>query len=205
MNPIVNQKDINQLFKVDSLFIEIHNLYGSPPNWNRPQGFITISKIILEQQVSLQSANAHFKKLDSYLPAFTPKEILKLTDQEMRGCQISKQKSKYLRELSITILDGKIDLRILPELPVDAIRAQLNSIKGIGDWTTDIYLMFCLQEKDIFPIGDVAVIKTIKELTKVETKDEILSCSEKWKPYRSLATFFLWHYYLSKRNRGSIV
>ena len=204
MNPIVNQKDINQLFKADALFIEIHGLYGAPPNWNRPQGFITLSKIILEQQVSLQSANAHFKKLDSYLPAFTPEEILELTDDEMRGCQISKQKSKYLRELSITILDGKIDLKRLPELPVVEIRVQLKSIKGIGDWTTDIYLMFCLQEKDIFPIGDVAVIKTIKELTKVETKDQIISYSEKWKPYRSLATFFLWHYYLSKRNRSSI-
>lgn len=202
MNPIVNQKDINKLLKVDEIFVIIHDHYGSPPNWNRPQGFTTLAKIILEQQVSLQSANAHFSKLNAYLPAFTPEEILKLSDEEMRQCQISKQKSRYLKELSKAILDGNIDLDRLPELPVPDVRTQLKNIKGIGDWTADIYLIFCLQAKDVFPIGDVAVIKTIKELTGAVSKDEMIEHSERWKPYRSLATFFLWHYYLSKRNRS---
>jgi DNA-3-methyladenine glycosylase II len=202
ISPIVNQQDITHLFKADEIFVTIEGLYGLPPNWNRPQGFTTLAKIILEQQVSLQSANAHFNKLNDYLPAFTPEEILKLSDLEMRQCQISKQKSRYLKELSKAILDGRIDLNMLPELPVPDVRAQLKNIKGIGDWTTDIYLMFCLQAKDIFPIGDIAVIKTIKELTGAVSKDEMIEHSERWKPYRSLATFFLWHYYLSKRNRS---
>jgi DNA-3-methyladenine glycosylase II len=202
MNNIVNQKDINKLIKVDEIFVAIHDLYGSPPNWNRPQGFSTLAKIILEQQVSLQSANAHFNKLNDYIPAFTPEEILKLSNEEMRQCQISKQKSRYLKELSKAILDRRIDFNRLPELPVPDVRTQLKNIKGIGDWTTDIYLIFCLQAKDIFPIGDIAVIKTIKELTGAVSKDEMIEHSERWKPYRSLATFFLWHYYLSKRNRS---
>ncbi len=205
MNPIVNQNDINKLLKADDIFVIIHDLYGSPPNWNRPQGFVTLSKIILEQQVSLQSANAHFNKLNAYLPAFTPPEILKLSDEEMLHCQISKQKSTYLRALSEAILDHEIDLDRLLQLPVVDIRQQLKNIKGIGDWTADIYLMFCLQAKDVFPVGDIAVFKTIKELTHAVTKDEIIEHSEKWKPYRSLATFFLWHYYLSKRKRSSIL
>jgi len=205
MNQIVNQHDITELCKADGIFVTIHGFYGSPPNWNRPQGFPTLAKIILEQQVSLQSANAHFNKLSDYLPAFTPEEILKLSDLEMRQCQISKQKSKYLKELSKAILDGRIDLNMLPELPVPDVRAQLKNIKGIGDWTTDIYLMFCLQAKDIFPIGDIAVVKTIKELTGTVSKDEIIEHSNRWKPYRSLATFFLWHYYLSKRKRTSVL
>jgi DNA-3-methyladenine glycosylase II len=204
MNPIVNQPDIDKLLKADKVFGTIHELYGSPPNWNRPQGFSTLAKIILEQQVSLQSANAHFNKLYDYLPTFTPEELLKLSDDEMRKCQISKQKSRYLKELSKAILDGKIDLNKLPELPVPDVRTQLKSIKGIGDWTTDIYLMFCLQAKDVFPIGDIAVVKTIKELTGVVSKKEIIGHSEKWKPYRSLATYYLWHYYLSKRMRSSV-
>ncbi len=205
ITPIVNQDDVNQLFEADEIFIRIHALYGSPPDWERPQGFITLSKIILEQQVSLQSANAHFNKLNGYLPKFTPEEILKLSDVEMRECQISKQKSKYLRALSVTILDGKIDLSVLPALPIALVREQLKSINGIGDWTTDIYLMFCLQAKDVFPLGDIAVINTIKELTTAVTKPEIIEYAEKWKPYRSLATFFLWHYYLSKRKRNSVL
>ena len=204
MNPIVNQKDINKLLKADEVFVTIHDLYGSPPNWNRPRGFITLAKIILEQQVSLQSANAHFNKLNTYLPAFTPEEILKLSDVEMRQCQISKQKSTYLRALSAAVMDHKFDLDKLPHLPVVDIRQQLKSIKGIGDWTTDIYLMFCLQAKDIFPVGDIAVVKTVKELTGVVSKDNIIEHSERWKPIRSLATFFLWHYYLSKRKRSSV-
>jgi len=71
-----------------------------PPNWTRPQGFISLSKIILEQQVSLASANAHFLKLNKYLSEFTPINILNLTDEEMRNCHISRQKSQYLRALS---------------------------------------------------------------------------------------------------------
>jgi DNA-3-methyladenine glycosylase II len=204
ISPIVNQLDIDHLLKSDEIFVTIFNLYGSPPNWNRPPGFITLSKIILEQQVSLQSANAHFNKLNSFLPAFIPQEILKLSDVEMRQCQISKQKSTYLRALSAAILDHKLDLGRLSEFFVTAIRDQLKSVKGIGDWTADIYLMFCLQAKDIFPVGDIAVVTTIRELTGTATKDEILKYSEKWKPYRSLATYFLWHYYLSKRNRSSV-
>ncbi|MEI7982064.1 MAG: DNA-3-methyladenine glycosylase 2 family protein [Bacteroidota bacterium] len=203
MTPIVNQNDIDDLFRTDDIFPKIQAQYGTPPNWNRPQGFTTLAEIILEQQVSLQSANAHFNKLKSYLPTFTPAEILKLSDEEMRMCQISKQKSKYLRELSIAILDGKIDLKGLPELPIPVVRDQLKSIMGIGDWTTDIYLMFCLQSKDVFPTGDIAVINTIRELTNAETKDELIERSEKWEPYHSLATFFLWHYYLCKRKRSS--
>jgi DNA-3-methyladenine glycosylase II len=205
MNNIVNQKDIEKLLVIDAVFTIIHNQYGPPPDWNRPQGFISLSRIILEQQVSLQSANAHFNKLNSYLPAFTPEEIVKLSDEEMRKCQISRQKSLYLRDLSQAILKGSIDLAGFPNLPLTNVRIQLKNIKGIGDWTVDIYQMFCLQVKDIFPSGDIAVVTTIKELTGVASKEEILAYSEKWKPLRSLATFFMWHYYLCKRKRNSVL
>jgi DNA-3-methyladenine glycosylase II len=201
MNAIVNQKDIKRLINIDGIFVSITERYGHPPNWTRPPGFITLSKIILEQQVSLASANAHFLRLNNYLQEFTPSNILKLTDMEMRNCQISRQKTVYLRALSTTIINGDINLDGLPELGEAEVRKQLTKIKGIGDWTADIYLMFCLQAKDIFPIGDIAVVNTVKELTGVRTKEEIILLAEKWKPYRSLAVYFLWHYYLSKRNK----
>jgi DNA-3-methyladenine glycosylase II len=198
---IVNQNDIDQLLKLDDVFTKIHTLYGPPPDWQRPEGFNSLVRIILEQQVSLQSANAHFKKLDSYLTEFTPGEILKLSDEEMRNCQISRQKSTYIRELSTALLGQKIDLENLRQLPETGIRQQLKAIKGIGDWTANIYLMFCLQAKDIFPAGDIAILHTIKELTSAITYEEIINHSDHWKPYRSLASYFLWHYYLRKRNR----
>jgi len=198
---IVNNNDIQELVSSHNLFLKIKDQYGIPPNWQRPQGFISLSKIILEQQVSLASAEAHFKKLSSYVKEFSPKEILKLSDEELRTRQISRQKAKYLRELSNAIINKDLIFDELPKLSVDDVRKKLTSIKGIGTWTTDIYLMFCLQSKDIFPLGDIALINTIKELTKVKTPSGIVQLTEKWKPYRSLAAYFLWYYYLKKRNR----
>jgi DNA-3-methyladenine glycosylase II len=202
---IVNSKDIQLLSGIDKTFDFIKDKYGIPPNWKRPQGFISLSRIILEQQVSLASANAHFIKLNNYLEEFIPTNILRLSDEEMRSCQISRQKAKYLRALSVSILNGDINLNELSNLTEPEIRIKLTSIKGIGKWTTDIYLMFCIQAKDIFPIGDVAVVNTINELYETKTKEEIIILAENWKPYRSLATYFLWHYYLEKRNRLSFL
>jgi DNA-3-methyladenine glycosylase II len=157
--------------------------------------------IILEQQVSLQSAKAHFDRLDAYLTAFTPAEILKLNDAELRQCQVSRQKAIYLRALASAIAEGSINLQDLRDMPGDEVRRQLKSVKGIGNWTADIYLMFCLQAKDIFPVGDIAIINTLKELTRARTAEEIADRANRWSPYRSLASYFLWHYYLRKRGR----
>ena len=198
---IVNRTDIKKLTSSHKIFLFIKDKYGIPPNWQRPEGFVSLSKIILEQQVSLASAEAHFKKLNNYLDEFSPSEILKLTDEEMRACQISRQKAKYLRALSQAIVNKELNFDSLSRLNPIEVRKILTSIKGIGEWTTDIYLMFCLQTKDIFPLGDIALITTIKELTKVKTKSGVIRLTQKWKPYRSLAAYFLWFYYLKKRNR----
>lgn len=198
---IVNTEDIAALTAKHRLFADIHDEFGPPPNWKRPQGFISLSKIILEQQVSLASAKAHFNKLNSYIPEFSPEEILKLSDEEMLGCQISRQKAKYLRELSNAVLSKQLAFRSFRAMEETQIREQLTSIKGIGVWTSDIYLMFCLQHKDIFPLGDIAIVNTIRKLTKAHSPEEILRLSAKWKPHRSLATYFLWHYYLSQKKK----
>lgn len=198
---IVNKRDCIKLLKIDPVFADIHALYGEPPNWSRPPGFVSLSKIILEQQVSLASAKAHFEKLNGYISEFTPQNILQLNDEEMRSCQISRQKAYYLRALSTAIENKEINLDAFSGMKEEEIRPQLTQIKGIGQWTSDIYLMFCLQSRDIFPIGDIALVNTVKELTDARTKEEIVGRAEKWQPLRSLASYYLWHYYLSKRNR----
>ncbi len=200
-NIIVNYPDIKKLTSKNKIFSFIKNEYGVPPNWQRPEGFVSLCKIILEQQVSLASAEAHFIKLNNYLPKFSPTEILKLTDEEMRACQISRQKAKYLRALSQAVLNKELEFDKLSGMDAVDIRKRLTSIKGIGNWTTDIYLVFCLQSKDIFPPGDVALITTIKELTKIKSSEGIIRFTKKLKPLRSLAAYFLWYYYLKKRNR----
>jgi DNA-3-methyladenine glycosylase II len=204
MVSIVNESDLKILLSKDKIFQVIHSQYGPPPNWQRPQGFITLSRIILEQQVSLESAKAHYLKLNKYIPEFTPFEILKLTDKEMRTCQISRQKSGYLRTLSKAIIEGTLNLEALSESDYSEVRHQLKTIKGIGDWTSDIYQIFCLQAKDVFPTGDVALISALKDLSNANTREDIHILTETWKPLRSLAAFYLWHHYLCKRKREVI-
>jgi len=201
MSSIVNDKDIKTLIKKDKIIADIYRKNQSPPNWTRPEGFITLSRIILEQQVSLASANAHFLKLSTYVKDFTPSAIVKLSDEEMRSCQISRQKSSYLKALSSAIIDNSLDLEKISKKSEEEIRKELTNIKGIGNWTVDVYLMFCLQAKNILPIGDIALFNTIKELTSANTKEEMISFAERWKPLRSLATYFLWHHYLEKRKK----
>jgi DNA-3-methyladenine glycosylase II len=198
---IVNEASVRRLFDADPLFKAIHDRIGLPKNWFRPPGFVSLCRIILEQQVSLASANAHYLKLNEYVLAFTPENILVLSDEEMRSCQISRQKTKYLRALATALVSGDLNLDTLSAQPDADIRTQLTKIKGIGEWTTDIYMMMCLQSPDIFPIGDVALINAARELTPASTKEEILRLSEHWRPCRSLAAFFLWHHYLEKRGR----
>ena len=204
MDDIVNLNDINLLQQCDNLFEYIKDKYGPPPNWTRPQGFVTLAKIILEQHVSLHSANAHFNKLNNFLPEFIPDEICKLSDSDLKYCQISRQKSVYLKALSYAVLNKQLDFNSLSHLSIEEIRNELRKIKGIGDWTVDIYLMFAMQSKDVFPKADVAINTTMKELCNVKTKEEIERYPEKWKPFRSLAAFYLWHYYLKKRNRNPV-
>ena len=171
---IVNKTDIKNLTSSHKIFEKIKEQYGIPPNWQRPQGFISLSKIILEQQVSLASAEAHFNKLNGYIKEFSPKEILKLSDEEMRSCQISRQKAKYLRELSNAVINKYLVFDELPKLNPEEVRKKLTSIKGIGDWTTDIYLMFCLQSKDIFPLGRYCAYQHNKRTYKSKNKDQAL-------------------------------
>jgi DNA-3-methyladenine glycosylase II len=198
---IVNEKDIGQIIKADKIFGFINKTYGHPPDWTRPPGFVSLAKIILEQQVSLASANAHFLRLSNYLTGFSPENILSLKDEELRNCQISRQKAKYLRELSAAIVSGELNLEKLRDQNEYVVREQLTRIKGIGDWTADVYLMFCLQSKNIFPATDIAIVNTVRELTNAKTKEEIIKLADRWQPVRSLATYYLWHYYLSKKGK----
>lgn len=190
------------LSKKDLHLKTILRQYGYPPMWTRPANFQTLIHIILEQQVSLASAKAAFVKLKEKLVIITPKKMLLLTDAEMKACYFSRQKIVYARHLAEAIVSKQLDLKKLSKLPDEKIREELKRIKGIGDWTVDIYLLFALQRTDIFPTGDLAMINAFKEIKQVEkqiSKEEIITLSESWKPHRSVATMLLWHYYIQKR------
>jgi DNA-3-methyladenine glycosylase II len=195
------QKAINFLSKNDKIFKNIISQYGVPEIPKRKQGFETLSLLILEQQVSIDSAKATYNKLKNQVEEFKPKKLLELPDEDFRTCGVSRQKTKYIKCLAEAILDKTIDIDSLPSKPAEIVRQELIQIKGIGNWTIDVYLMFSLQSPDILPLGDIAVVNTIKELLNIHEKTEMESYTQKWAPYRSMATFLLWHHYLQKRGR----
>ncbi len=198
---ILHQKPIKYLKKKDPVFGHIIKTYGIPPEWSRPEGYETLCRIILEQQVSLESGKAAYEKLNALVEVFDANHISKLTVEEMRTATISRQKAGYILGLADQIKSGLISLENLSLLaPEEAIEV-LVSIKGIGPWTAQVYLLFALQSPDIYPKGDIALINTIKKLWQIKESSETLLKSEDWKPYRSTASFLLWHYYLSKRGR----
>jgi DNA-3-methyladenine glycosylase II len=180
--------------------------HGYPPLWSRPNSFETLVHIILEQQVSLASALSALNKLRERIQEITPAHVLLLTDEEFRASYVSRQKTVYIKYLAEAIVNGQINLAEMEQMPDDVIRAKLTALKGIGNWTTDVYLMFVLQHADVFPIGDLAAVnalKRVKNLPKDTAKEELLLITEQWKPYRTVAAMILWHYYLSQRTSAS--
>ncbi len=176
--------------------------HGYPPMWTRPATFQTLILTILEQQVSLAAAYAAFKKLKEKIGYVTPAKLLELTDEEMRACYFTRQKMGYARGLALAVQSKKIVLKKFSTLPDEEVRNELIQLKGIGNWTIDVYLMHALQRTDLFPLGDIALVNSLKEtkgLPKDISKEEMLAIAELWRPYRTIASMILWHSYIKKR------
>ena len=175
--------------------------HGTPPLWDREPGFATLVQIILEQQVSLASARACFEKLQSRLEEVSPAGVLDLNDAELKAIGFSRQKTAYARHLAEAVLEGRIDLEAIAGLPDAEAKAELQRLKGVGEWTSDIYLLMALLRPDVMPKGDIA-LHTAWHKISGETKpaaDEFLAIAERWRPFRSVAARLLWHYYLSEK------
>lgn len=195
------QEIIQYLSQKETVFKLIVEKYGLPEIPVRPQGFETLVLLILEQQVSIDSARAAFLKLKAKAKKVEPQLILGLSDEEFRALGVSRQKTAYIKALAVAVVDKEIDLESLANKPAQQVREELIRIKGIGNWTIDIYLMFCLRDPDLLPLGDIAISNTIKELFDIHEKEAMEAYVQSWSPYRSTAAFLLWHYYLKKRGR----
>ena len=178
--------------------------YGPPPLWDREPGFATLLHIILEQQVSLASARACFDRLRARVGHVSPESLLSLEDVELRAAGFSRQKAGYAKQLSESAIAGRVDLDSLHLLSDDEVRSELTKVKGIGAWTSDIYLLMALLRPDVMPRGDIALHEAYRRLAGLDKRpgaDEFLSIAERWKPYRSVAARLLWHFYLSEKAR----
>lgn len=178
--------------------------YGYPPLWTRAATFETLVHIILEQQVSLASALGALKKLKEKIIEITPQNLLALSDEELKACYFSRQKTGYAKHLAGEIISGQLNLGELNSMDNDPVKTTLIKIKGLGNWSSDIYLMMVLHRCNVFPLGDIALLTSVKEikiLPKHTTKEAIALIAEKWKPYQTIAAYILWNSYLCKRKR----
>ncbi len=174
--------------------------YGPPPFWIRKQGFSTLLYIILEQQVSLASARATINKLVKVVKPLTPQNFIRLTDTELKTIGFSRQKIQYGRILADSILHHNLDLSSLNRLDDSEVKSKLMSIKGIGSWTADIYLLLAMRRPDIWPSGDLALAIAVQRLKRMPVKpslQELSDLSLHWRPWRAVAARLLWHYYLN--------
>ena len=173
--------------------------YGLPPLWAREPGFATLLKTILEQQVSLASAQAAYDRLCKAVGSLTPSSFLSLDDTTLRAVGFSRQKARYGRLLARELVDGSFDLEAVAQLDDDDARAALTSLTGIGSWTADTYLLMALLRPDVWPAGDIALqvaVQDLKVLSNRPVHDEMVDIGEAWRPWRGVAARLLWFHYL---------
>jgi DNA-3-methyladenine glycosylase II len=178
--------------------------WGAPKFTRRPRGFGPLAYIILEQQVSLASARAIWRRLCAAIDPLTPERLLERDAAALRELGVSRQKARYLHDLAAHVADGRLDLDRLPALPDDEVRGALMQVKGIGRWSADVYLLGPLRRPDIWPTGDLALQTATQQalnLRRHPDEKRMDKLARRWRPWRSVAARLMWLDYLSRRGR----
>ena len=180
--------------------------HGPPPLWARPPGFRTLVQIILEQQVSLTSARATFLRLRRGVAPFTPGRFIELRATRLRAMGVTRQKTAYCLDLAEAVRDGRVDLDAMTEMDDAAVLSALTRLKGVGPWTAAIYLLMALRRPDVWPSGDVALVRAVtrvKRLRRRPSNERLATIAESWRPLRSVAARMMWQHYLAERAGAS--
>jgi len=189
---------LNALAKRDDDLRAALSAYGKPKPRNRPEGFETFVNTVVAQQISTHAANAIMGRVRQRLPRLTPRALMKVSDEDLRAAGLSFRKIEYLRGLAEAELSGRLGIKQLGQLNDEEAIERIVQLRGFGRWSAEIYLMFSLGRRDIFPADDLALqvaLGRLKELDKRPTAKEARALTEPWAPYRSAASLFLWHYY----------
>ena len=185
----------------------IISVTGVPPLRRRASGFASLVSIIVSQQLSVASARAVQARVDAVLAPLTPDRILAATDEEMRLAGLSRPKQRTLRAVAAAMAGGTLDLDGLERETAETVHERMTAISGIGPWTADIYLLFCLGHRDGFAAGDLAVQEAARlgfGLPARPRAAELTALAEGWRPWRGVAARLLWAYYAASKRREGI-
>jgi DNA-3-methyladenine glycosylase II len=175
--------------------------FGPPPLWAREPGFATLVQIILEQQVSLASARAALARLALAAGGVTPERLAAASDATFVSAGLTRQKRAYIRALARAVADGAFDIGRVGAMADAEAHRELVTLKGIGAWSADIYLLMALGRPDVWPSHDLALagaMREVKRLRSLPKPERQLEIAERWRPWRAVAARILWHHYLSR-------
>lgn len=193
-----------QLADIDPALSDVLARYGPPPLWKRPATFSTLVHVLLEQQVSLVSAMATFKRLKAVCEGrVTASRVTNLGTDVLREIGFTRQKARYAIALAADVEAGRFQVGTLRHLSDDEAMSQITGCLGFGVWSANVFLLLALARPDVLPLGDLALVKGMNELDggNYENVDALLARAEKWRPYRGVATRMIWQLYLTNRNR----
>jgi DNA-3-methyladenine glycosylase II len=173
----------------------------------RAPGFEGLAGIVVGQQVSTASAAAIWGRVKAQFGTLTAGAVLSASDAELRAPGLSRPKIRTLRAAAEAVADGRLELERLQDVPVDEAHTALTAVKGIGPWTADVYLLFCLGHPDAFPSGDLALQEAARIAYALERRPDaraLADLSQRWRPWRGVAAKVLWAYYrVAKAREGA--
>lgn len=171
---------------------------GYPQIRQRDPGFETLLNIIIGQQLSTHAANAIWDRLENLVRPFTPDNLLMQRNEALRAAGLSKQKIEYAQSLAHLVNKGLVDFKRIANLDDEAAATELMQIRGVGRWTADIYLLFALGRRDVWPVDDLALVVATQRLYGMRLKPSrkrLLEIGRAWQPWRGAVSIFLWKYY----------
>jgi DNA-3-methyladenine glycosylase II len=182
-----------QLANTDALIADLINQYPETILSSRKDPFYTLLRAIVGQQISVKSADSVWSRLENFSNFnFSPEFFLKADSEELRSLGLSRQKIEYIKNISSYFYEKQITDNYFKDKSSSEISSELIKIKGIGTWTIEMFLIFYALEPDIFPVKDIGVINTMKKLYGFSSLDEILKHSERWRPWSTVAVWYIW-------------
>jgi DNA-3-methyladenine glycosylase II len=179
---------LNQSCEIMARLIVEHGSYSFVDREFRP--FHTLVNSIISQQISTKAADAIKLRVEDVVPSFTPAGFLSLSTEELRAAGLSSRKTRYIHELAQRVSDEKIDLEALQDMPDAEVIAELVELPGVGKWTAEMFLIFALNRPDVLSLGDGGLQRSAKQLLGDDV--DLGRVGERWKPYRTVAAWYLW-------------